>query len=112
MPWEPVSSDGSEASGTENPTFAYPNSYTFKTASEWTFSGSYVFGQFGLLSVDYMLKDYSKMRFKNPGFERENEIIKDQMKNIADVARRRRSEALSPDPARRIQLHKFAMTRT
>lgn len=72
--------DGSEASGTENPTFAYPNSYTFKTASEWTFSGSYVFGQFGLLSVDYMLKDYSKMRFKNPGFERENEIIKDQMK--------------------------------
>ena len=78
--------DGTLNRGTENPTQFYPNSYSFKSPSEWTFSAAYVFGQYGLLSVDYMVKDFSKMRFKSEGFEAENAIIADQMK-IAQTLR-------------------------
>ncbi|MDD4819572.1 MAG: outer membrane protein transport protein [Flavobacteriales bacterium] len=71
--------DGTFNEGSENPTFDYPNRYSFKSPSEWTFSAAYVFGQHGILSVDYMLKDFSQMRFKDDGFSAENEIIKNQM---------------------------------
>lgn len=64
----------------DDPTFAGPNKYTFKSPSEWTFSAAYVFGQVGILSVDYMLKDFSAMRFRDDHyFDYENEIIKEQM---------------------------------
>lgn len=66
--------------GTEHPTYYAPNSYSFKSPSEWTFSAAYVFGQYGILSADYMVKDFSKMRFKTNGFEGQNNIIADQMK--------------------------------
>lgn len=72
--------DGTLNEGSENPTHYSPNSYDFKSPSEWTFSAAYIFDQYGILSVDYMLKDFSKMRFKSDGFERENDIIADQMK--------------------------------
>ena len=39
-----------------------------------------------MVSVDYMLKDFSKMRFKSSGFEAENQIIADQMQ-IAHTVR-------------------------
>lgn len=72
--------DGTFNEGSEHPTYYTPNSYSFKSPSEWTFSAAYVFGQYGILSVDYMLKDFSKMRFKSDGFEQENDIIANQMK--------------------------------
>ena len=78
--------DGTLNEGSENPTYYYPNSYSFKTPSEWTFSAAYVLGQYGIVSVDYMLKDFSKMRFKSSGFEAENQIIADQMQ-IAHTVR-------------------------
>lgn len=78
--------DGTLNEGSENPTYYYPNSYSFKTPSEWTFSAAYVVGQYGMVSVDYMLKDFSKMRFKSSGFEAENQIIADQMQ-IAHTVR-------------------------
>lgn len=64
----------------DNPSYGGPNKYTFKSPSEWTVSAAYVFGQKGMLSVDYMLKDYSAMRFRDdPYFDYENQIIKEQM---------------------------------
>ena len=78
--------DGTLNRGMENPTQFYPNSYSFKSPSEWTFSAAYVFGQHGIFSVDYMVKDFSKMRFKSEGFEAENDIIAQQMK-IAQTLR-------------------------
>lgn len=66
--------------GTEHPTYYSPNSYSFKSPSEWTFSGAYVFGQYGILSVDYMVKDFSKMRFKTNGLKDQNNLIANQMK--------------------------------
>ena len=71
--------DGHSKEDASYPTFDYPNKYSFKSPSEWTFSAAYVFGQKGLLSVDYMLKDFSKMRFKDDIFAAENRIIEQQM---------------------------------
>ena len=73
--------DGYSKEDSDNPTFGGPNQYSFKSPSEWTVSAAYVFGQIGLLSVDYMLKDFSAMQFKDDHyFDYENEIIRDQMK--------------------------------
>lgn len=38
--------------------------YTLQTPAKWTFSGAYVFGKSGLLSVDYSIKDYSNTKYK------------------------------------------------
>lgn len=38
--------------------------YKLQTPSTWTGSVAYVFGQKGLISVDYALKDYSNIKFK------------------------------------------------
>ncbi len=78
--------DGTFNEGTEHPTYYTPNSYSFKSPSEWTFSAAYVFGQYGILSVDYMVKDFSKMRFKTESLKDRNNIIADQMK-IAQTLR-------------------------
>lgn len=72
--------DGTLNEGSEHPTYYTPNSYSFKSPSEWTFSAAYVFGQYGILSVDYMLKDFSKMRFKTEGLKSQNADIADRMK--------------------------------
>lgn len=78
--------DGTHQRGFGKPDLLLSNSYSFKTPSEWTFSAAYVVGQYGMVSVDYMLKDFSKMRFKSSGFEAENQIIADQMQ-IAHTVR-------------------------
>ncbi|MDR6760430.1 hypothetical protein J2Y38_000609 [Flavobacterium sp. 2755] len=38
--------------------------YTLQTPGEFTFSGAYIFGKSGLISVDYSIKDYSNAKFK------------------------------------------------
>ena len=78
--------DGTTNSGTEDPTYYIPNSYSFKSPSEWTFSAAYVFGQYGMISADYMIKDFSQMRFKDEWFRSENNIIAQQMQ-IAHTVR-------------------------
>lgn len=72
--------DGTFNEGSEHPTYYTPNSYSFKSPSEWTFSAAYVFGQYGILSVDYMVKDFSKMRFKTESLKDRNNVISNQMK--------------------------------
>lgn len=37
--------------------------YTLQTPGKWTGSLAYIFGKHGLLSVDYLLKDYSNTKF-------------------------------------------------
>lgn len=39
-------------------------SYTLQTPGKITFSGAYVFGKSGLISVDYAIKDYGSTKFK------------------------------------------------
>jgi len=46
------------------PSDAY-SEYTFSTPGKWLFSGAVIFGQTALISVDYELMNYSKMRFAN-----------------------------------------------
>lgn len=50
--------------------------YTLKTPGKWTGSLAYVFGNTGLISVDYALKDYSSTKFtpKNEFQNSNNEI--------------------------------------
>ncbi|HEY0091954.1 MAG TPA: outer membrane protein transport protein [Flavobacterium sp.] len=39
------------------------DTYRLRTPGKWTGSMAYVFGKLGLLSVDYSIKDYSKMQY-------------------------------------------------
>jgi hypothetical protein len=56
--------------------------YTLQTPAKWTFSGAYVFGKSGLISVDYAIKDYSNTKYKptnDPGFSGLNGDISNQL---------------------------------
>ncbi|WP_291145332.1 OmpP1/FadL family transporter [Flavobacterium sp. UBA7680] len=63
----------------------YPNvyePYTLQTPGKFTFSGAYIFGKSGLISVDYSIKDYSNAKFKptnDPDFRTTNGYISDQL---------------------------------
>ncbi|WP_372473593.1 OmpP1/FadL family transporter [Capnocytophaga sp. ARDL2] len=61
--------------------------YRFRTPSSWTASASYIFGKVGLLSVDYQMKDYSKMKFaENSGvFGALNNYFKQEMTTSHDL---------------------------
>lgn len=41
-----------------------PESFKLKTPSKWTGSLAYIFGKNGLISIDYSLKDYSKIEYR------------------------------------------------
>lgn len=41
--------------------------YKLQTPSKWTGSAAYIFGQKGLISIDYAIKDYSNIKFKPEG---------------------------------------------
>jgi hypothetical protein len=56
--------------------------YTLQTPGKFTFSGAYIFGKSGLISVDYSIKDYSNAKFKptsDLGFRDVNSDIGDQL---------------------------------
>ena len=42
-------------------------SYNFRTPWKYTLSGAYIFGEKGLISVDYERTDYSSMKYKSKG---------------------------------------------
>jgi len=56
--------------------------YTLQTPAKWTFSGAFIIGKSGLISVDYAIKDYSNTKYKptsDPGFRGVNEDISNQL---------------------------------
>lgn len=64
---------------------AFLPEYKIQTPSKYTFGGAYVFGNRGLISVDYSIKDYSAAKLKPSdaiAFRRENTLIAD----VLDVA--------------------------
>lgn len=63
-------------------------SYTLQTPGKFTFSGAYVFGKSGLISVDYAIKDYGNTKFKptnDTGFRGLNNDISDQLTNNGEL---------------------------
>lgn len=62
--------------------------YKYDLRTPWKFSGSaaYVFGKHGLISFDYIYKDYSSMKFSpsnDPAFASENNNIKNELKGTS-----------------------------
>lgn len=56
-------------------------SYTLQTPGKFTFSGAYVFGKSGLISIDYSIKDYGNTKFKptnDSGFRELNSEMNNQ----------------------------------
>lgn len=50
--------------------------YRFQTPSKTTLSAAYIFGQNGLLSLDYTREDFSNQRFRSSGFGEVNEMFR------------------------------------
>lgn len=71
-----------------NPTIVDPNltiiypSYRLQTPGKYTGSLAYVFGKYGLISVDYAMKDYSNTKFRPKEDFRETN---DQLESLLDV---------------------------
>ncbi|SHH39255.1 OmpP1/FadL family transporter [Flavobacterium defluvii] len=58
------------------------DSYSLQTPGKFTFSGAYVFGKSGLISVDYSIKDYSNTKFRptsDSGFRQLNSDMSNQL---------------------------------
>jgi hypothetical protein len=69
-----VSTDGNEfGASIVNPNVLniFPD-YNYRTASTWRAGLSYVFGQSGLLSIDYTIQDYSNLKFTTNFFQNLN----------------------------------------
>lgn len=64
------------------------DSYTLQTPAKYTFSGAYVFGKSGLISIDYAIKDYSNTKYKptnDPGFRGLNTDMSNQLTTNNEV---------------------------
>jgi hypothetical protein len=62
----------------------YPE-YNFRTASTWRAGLSYVFGNRGLLSVDYSIQDYSNLKFRTGPAQIVNNEINENLTNAASL---------------------------
>lgn len=63
-------------------------SYTLQTPDKWTFSGAYIFGKSGLISVDYSIKNYGNTKFKptnDPGFRNINSDINNELTSTGEL---------------------------
>lgn len=60
-------------------------SYEVRTPSKLSGSMAYIFNKQGLLSVDYIYKNYSNINFQNNGFVDENNAIKNELKGTSEV---------------------------
>lgn len=67
-------------------TVEYQN-YSIKTPSKYTGSLAYVFGKYGLISVDYAMKDYSKTKFTTDDsfFDSRNATLKSTLDVASEV---------------------------
>ena len=62
--------------------------YKLQTPGKFTFSGAYVFGKSGLISVDYSIKDYSNTKFKptsDEGFRRLNSDMNSDLTSAGEL---------------------------
>ncbi|PVX51876.1 hypothetical protein C7377_0167 [Balneicella halophila] len=59
--------------------------YNFQTPWKFSFGGSYIFGQNGLISIDYDLIDYSSSKFTDGDFNIVNEEIKNTFKMTGNL---------------------------
>ncbi|TDP02367.1 OmpP1/FadL family transporter [Flavobacterium sp. 245] len=62
--------------------------YTLQTPGKFTFSGAYVFGKSGLISVDYSIKDYANSKYKptsDPGFRGLNADMNSQLTSNGEL---------------------------
>lgn len=56
-------------------------SYKLKTPAKTTASIAYIFGSNGLISADYTINGYKKMKLSNADFNTENQFFNDQLRN-------------------------------
>lgn len=62
--------------------------YDLQTPGKFTFSGAYIFGKSGLISVDYSIKDYGNTKFKptnDAGFRQLNSNMNDQLTTNSEL---------------------------
>lgn len=59
--------------------------YTLKTPSRFTGSLSYIFGKSGLISLDYIYKDYSNITLTNGNWGAENKEFQTSLKGTSEV---------------------------
>lgn len=62
-------------------TFVF-NKYSIKNPGKWTASLAYIFGQNGLISVDYSIKDYANTEYQSSGYG----AVNSQLSSTLDVA--------------------------
>jgi len=63
-------------------------SYTLQTPGKFTFSGAYIFGKSGLISIDYAIKDYGNTKFKptsDSGFRTLNDNMNNQLTSNGEL---------------------------
>ncbi len=62
----------------------FPNQellYRLKTPSKLTTSAAFIFGKNGLLSIDYMIRNYQNIKLSNDNFTQENQFFQNQLRN-------------------------------
>jgi hypothetical protein len=55
--------------------------YQLKTPSKLTASAAFIFGKNGLLSIDYINKNYKNTKLSNQNFTNENQFFQDKLRN-------------------------------
>jgi len=83
-------SDGATVNYTEQPDQVGEYSYNIETPLKAIFSGAYVIGKSGLISVDYELVDYSTIKLRNGNngdynYNYENGTIKSAYKSVGNL---------------------------
>lgn len=64
------------------------DSYTLQTPGKFTFSGAYIFGKTGLISIDYSIKDYGNTKFKptnDSGFRGLNNTMNNELTSNGEL---------------------------
>ncbi len=79
--------------GEKDPSYLYPNvlniyeKYKLRTPAKYTGSLAYIFGESGLISVDYGIKDYSNNRFRpdNGIYNASNNFYNEEMRAASEL---------------------------
>ena len=56
-------------------------SYKLKTPAKTTASIAYIFGKSGLISADYTINDYQKLKLSGDDFSTENQFFNNELRN-------------------------------
>ena len=59
--------------------------YRIKTPSKLTASAAFIFGKKGLLSIDYINRNYQNMRLSGNDFSSQNQFFQDELRNTHSV---------------------------